>query len=211
MSRQGGWILLRFFSSQPPHPPPATLTNRNKPTTQKNKQVFTPKHGASFAFLGTARPAFGAIPPLSELQARCVALAATGALPLPPRGEMEAEAARDRAMWEARFPGDKAIRSLVDHQTYADSLAALLGALPPLGARALASDPALWLKLAFGPLAAAQYRLRGPGAAPEAARAALMRCPSGGWLEGGVSFAFLLLAKFLSGVLGLRRFRPLNF
>lgn len=174
-------------------------------------QVFTPEFGAEFAFLGTARPAFGAIPPLSELQARRLAAAITGAAPLPPRAEMEAAAARDAAAWRARFPSDGAISALVDHQAYADSLAASIGALPPLGLSCLLRDPVLWWKLMFGPLAAAQYRLRGPGADPEAARASLMHCPDGAVLECAVSFAFLLLAKLLSGLLGLQRFAPLNF
>jgi hypothetical protein len=123
---------------------------------------------------------------------------------------MEAAAARDAAAWAARFPDDPKIGALVDHMAYADSLAAAIGALPPLGPAAALRDPALWWKLVVGPLSAQQYRLRGPGAAPAAARAALMRCPSGAALECAVSLAFLLLAKVLS-LLGLRRFAPLNF
>lgn len=177
------------------------------------KNVFPPEHGGRLAFLGTARPAFGAIPPLAELQARLLAAVAAGAARLPPPAAMAAEARRDREAWEARFADDPAIPALVDHQAYADQLAAVLGVLPPRPGLGLAlSDPALWAKLMFGPLAAAQYRLRGPGADPANARATLMRCPTGAWLECGVSFAFLLLAKLLSALVpGCKHLRPLNF
>ena len=45
--------------------------------------TFNPAIGASFGFIGFLRPAFGAIPPLAELQARWFALLPRGKLALP--------------------------------------------------------------------------------------------------------------------------------
>ena len=45
--------------------------------------TFSPILGASLAFIGFVRPAFGAIPPLAELQARWFALLLSGEVKLP--------------------------------------------------------------------------------------------------------------------------------
>ena len=52
--------------------------------------VFDPALGPSVAFVGYARPAHGAIPPLAELQARLFAQVVSGNVALPPEEEMRA-------------------------------------------------------------------------------------------------------------------------
>ncbi len=50
--------------------------------------TFNPAAGFSLGFIGFLRPAFGALPPLAELQARWFALVQSGRLPVPSETEM---------------------------------------------------------------------------------------------------------------------------
>lgn len=61
--------------------------------------------------MGSARPAFGAIPPLSELQARYLAMVLSKEISLPSVKEMEEAARVQEAEWNARFAEDLRIKS----------------------------------------------------------------------------------------------------
>ena len=92
------------------------------------KLVFAPGVNGTLAFVGTARPVFGSIPALSELQARWVAAVFSGQCQLPSEKAM---AKRRRAYWarHARlYPHDhKRLKQLVNLFEYTDVIGDELG------------------------------------------------------------------------------------
>lgn len=139
--------------------------------------TFAPTVGPSLACIGFMRPAFGAIPPLAELQARWFALVLSGAVRLPPEAAM-AEGIERLAAFRRRY--FRAVRERLDHlvdfTSFSDALAAEIGCKPTRGALARES---MRFRRRFldGPFVAAQYRLVGPHAKPEIARAVIERLP----------------------------------
>jgi len=163
------------------------------------KHVFPPDFDRRpVAFVGFARPAFGAIPPCAELQARLLARVVSGSHALPEAGEAARVAAADAAVWARRFPSDAArLPSLVDYQLYCDDVAAAMGCLPPL--RALAwTKPRLWLKLMLAAFSVHQYRLDGPHRNPRVVERVYGRRPVGNALETLITGGFLAAAWALS-------------
>jgi|UniRef100_A0A7S2UXY2 dimethylaniline monooxygenase (N-oxide forming) len=174
------------------------------------KQVFIPGMGYEFAFFGFTRPAFGSIPPTSEMQARLFAMVVNGDFKLPSKKEMELQAELDRENWEHRFGYDaKRVKGLVDFQLYADELAEMMGCLPPLR-KIFFNKPKLWFKIMFGPFTMHQYRLVGPWADPARAEAVYAKTPVGDFLEAIITAGFLVSAKILSSI-GFRKYTPNNF
>ena len=92
------------------------------------KLVFAPGVDGTLAFVGTARPVFGSIPALSELQARWVAAVFAGRRRLPSEKVM---AQRRRAYWERHarlYPhDDKRLKQLVNLFEYTDVIGDELG------------------------------------------------------------------------------------
>jgi dimethylaniline monooxygenase (N-oxide forming) len=133
---------------------------------QRFLEAFVPSIGASLAFIGFLRPAFGAIPPLAELQARWFALLVGGKTELPSQSEMQASIDRLAAFRRHYF---RAVRGrldyLVDHFSACDELAAMVGCKP---SRDALRSESLRFRLQFfiAPFVAAQYRLVGPHAKP---------------------------------------------
>lgn len=174
------------------------------------KQVFSIEHPGEVAFFGFARPAFGSIPPTTEMQSRLFSLVINGEVALPSKDEMVRVAAEDQLDWEKRFGYDaKRVKGLVDFQVYCDGLAKLIGCMPPLGELFL-TKPNLWLKIMFGPFTMHQYRISGPYADPKRAEEVYARQPLGDFLESSITASFLITAKALS-LLGFEKFKPNNF
>lgn len=119
------------------------------------------------AFLGFIRPAFGAIPTLSEMQAQLwiMKLVAPDQIPRP----LEP---RDEGHYRLRPPPGARINYGVDHETYAYQLALDIGSAPSFteivaaGWRGSRGGNGLWWKLpviwAAGAQFNAKFRLRGP-------------------------------------------------
>jgi dimethylaniline monooxygenase (N-oxide forming) len=132
--------------------------------------TFNPQAGPSLAFIGFLRPAFGAIPPLAELQARWFALIQSGRVALPSEAEMRSSIAH----WtNYRAHVFRAIRGrldhLVDYTVFCDELASRIGCKPTW--RDLRKeDRRFRRRFIAAPFVAAQYRLVGPHARPEVAR-----------------------------------------
>lgn len=143
--------------------------------------------------IGFARPAIGAIPPLSELQARLAVEIANGRHTLPDAREMQAAIEARDALLRSRYPLDFPQReALVEFVSYAVDLARTLGCEPDHD-RLLRSDPRLYLRVHHGPFHGAQFRLFGPGAMYAEARERLMalpriHAPSAAWI-GAVNLA----------------------
>jgi hypothetical protein len=139
--------------------------------------TFNPEVGASLGFIGFLRPAFGAIPPLAELQARWFALLQSGQLELPSPEEMQESidqwtrfrAHIFRAVWGR-------LDHLVDHTPFCDELAARIGCKPTWRAVRQEGLP-FRLRFFAAPFVAAQYRLVGPHAKPWITREVITSLP----------------------------------
>jgi len=139
--------------------------------------TFNPRVGASLAFIGFLRPAFGAIPPLAELQARWFALLQSGRLQLPSDDRMRGSITRWTRFHAHMFrPLKGRLEHLVDHTSFCDELATQVGCKP---SRAALRCESLRFRLRFfaGPFVPAQYRLVGPHARPVIARDVIASLP----------------------------------
>ena len=190
------------------HHPEITYAGQNPRTNFK--QVFSVAHPGEIAFFGFARPAFGSIPPCTEMQARYFALVVNGELQLPEKEEMVKVAKSDQENWERRFGNDvHRVKGLVDFQLYCDGIAQQIGVMPPLK-ELFFKKPQVWIKIMFGPFTMHQYRLVGPYADPKRAEEVYSRQPLGDFLESSITLSFLITAKILYA-LGFERFRPNAF
>lgn len=139
--------------------------------------VFNPAVGPSLGFIGFVRPAFGAIPPLAELQARWFALMTSDKVSLPSPHEMHASieewAAVHRRLFRA-LPGR--LTHLVDFTPFCDALAEQIGCKPTRHALRNESLSFRW-RFYAGPFVGAQYRLTGPHAKPEVVRSVIGGLP----------------------------------
>jgi Flavin-binding monooxygenase-like len=155
---------------------PKQAKDARMPRQHLYKHVIHPELGTAVVWGGYARPAFGAIPPLAEMQARWFALLCRGDLELPSPDKMREviDADNERAM--KQFPDDAPrLSTLTDFLRLLDDLAGFIGCRPPQ--RLMLTDRALWRKIMLGPITGAQFRLRGPGAKPELAKESLSRTP----------------------------------
>jgi dimethylaniline monooxygenase (N-oxide forming) len=108
--------------------------------------------------------------PVMELQARWLAQVLAGELPMPDRATMLAGIAEER-MLRAQEPRPQFPHA--DFVAMADMLAREAGVFPELPA-----DDPLRSRVAQGPLVPAQFRLSGPHATPELARAVIAGTPA---------------------------------
>ena len=152
---------------------------RSFATSPRFFHTFHPGLGHSLAFIGFLRPAFGAIPPLTELQARWFALLLSGSRSLPDPECMQ-HAIDDQARTHARrFRALRgSLEHLVDFTSTCDALAEQIGCKPTKAA--LRQESRLFRHRFFaGPFVAAQYRLIGPHANPALAREIIESLPVG--------------------------------
>ena len=187
------------------HHPEVSYHGQNPRTNYK--QVMCIAHPNEIAFFGFARPAFGSIPPTTEMQSRFFVMHLNGELEMPCKEEADCIAEHDQANWEMRFGYDaKRVKGLVDFQLYTDSLAKIMGVMPPL-IYLFIFDFAIWFKIMFGPFTMHQYRLYGPHANYDRAKEVYRRTPVGDFLETSITLSFLILAKMLY-LLGFKKFQP---
>jgi dimethylaniline monooxygenase (N-oxide forming) len=139
--------------------------------------TFNPDFGADLGFIGFVRPAFGAIPPLAELQARWFALLQSAGLTLPSKVSMKEAIEQSRKTRGHIFRAVKGrLDYLVDFTSACDALASLIGCKPTW--RDIRKEsPRFRRRFISGPFAAAQYRMIGPHAEPEIARAVIENLP----------------------------------
>lgn len=160
------------------------------------KRMFVPKWGTRIAWMGFARPAFGALPPVSEMQSRYYAMALSGQLAPPSEKQMEADIAADLADQRKRFPWDQPrLPGLVDMLTYNDDLARRMGVMPNLW-NLFFTRPRLWYHLFFSTISGQQYRLVGPGK-KAVAEETLLKMPVGDLLETSVTLSLLVISSIV--------------
>jgi dimethylaniline monooxygenase (N-oxide forming) len=139
--------------------------------------AFNPMVGADLGFIGFLRPAFGAIPPLAELQARWFSLLQSNRLKLPSADTMLKSIdhwTRYRAHIFRAMRGR--LDHLVDHTPFCDALARQIGC-KPTGAAIRAENRRFRLRFFAAPFVAAQYRMVGPHAKPWIARDVISNLP----------------------------------
>ena len=130
------------------------------------KHCFPPNYGEKLAFIGWARPHQGGIPVMAEMHSRYLALLLKGERQLPSDiAELTViEAEQERAL----FHTTPNLNSLCDYVGMMHSLARLIGCEPRTP-----WNPIAYIKFLTLPEYACNYRMRGPGANPEAAKAVL--------------------------------------
>jgi dimethylaniline monooxygenase (N-oxide forming) len=128
-------------------------------------------------FIGFARPGFGSIPPLAELQARWVAGLIEKELHLPSPDEMRRQMS-DYDLSRHRLFDHHAdtLPALVDYIPYAEWLSQRAGCEVDWQ-RLAKSDPGLFSRVLYGAYSPAQFRLSGRGADPAAARERILSLP----------------------------------
>ena len=139
--------------------------------------TFNPEIGPGMGFIGFLRPAFGAIPPLAELQARWFARLQSGCSTLPAPAEMR-QSIDYWTQFRAHF--FRAVKGrldhLVEHTPFCDELAARIGCKPTW--RDIRRESRRFQQnFVAGPFVAAQYRLVGPHAKPDIARTVIENVP----------------------------------
>ena len=164
-------ICCTGFETRVPFLPPSLST------PARFLHTFNPEIGASLAFIGFLRPAFGAIPPLAELQARWFALLVSGARTLPQLDQMRQSIQAQATSHARRFRALRGgLEHLVDFTSSCDALAAQIGCKPSW--TALRRESRRFRHRFFsGPFVAAQYRLLGPHADPALARQIIESLP----------------------------------
>src|SRR3954452_2167496 len=96
------------------------------------KHAFHPELGPRLALIGWTRPFNGGVPARSEVLSRHFALLCSGKRELPARADLEQQIAEDRVREEMAFAQSRHIRTLVDFNTFLDSVVELVGCAPKL-------------------------------------------------------------------------------
>lgn len=153
-------------------------------------RIFDPAHRGRLAFIGFARPSLGAIPPISEMQARLWVSVLLGRTGLPSQEEMESSIGAMLTAYADEFPTvHERLPHQVDFSVYLEELAETLGCKPRISSL---RDLGLLARIYLTPYSSVQYRLSGPGSAPEAAKTAMRSVPLTG---DGIKMLDLLLAR----------------
>lgn len=139
-------------------------------------QMFNPEIGSSLAFIGFARPQQGGVPVIAEMQARYFALLNSGKKHLVDRDAQKKSIEKMHMHWEKEYPITPKATGLVNYCHYMDVLANIIGCVPKKSG--FLKDPLLDIKLDYGPLFAAQYRLNGPHSDSVAAKNFLKSFPN---------------------------------
>ncbi|HYW10082.1 MAG TPA: hypothetical protein VE913_24155, partial [Longimicrobium sp.] len=157
------------------------LARRASKSRTMYKRMIIREMGTDIAWIGYVRPGVGSVPPAAEMQARYLAQLINGTRALPTVDEMQGDIQLHAELDLRRFPADAdRVSALTDFFRFMDTLADAIGCRPSVR-RLFLRDPRLALKVLFGPLTGAQYRLVGPGADRKNARAAMRRMPTMPW------------------------------
>lgn len=184
------------------------IANEAKISHNLYKHCIHPDIGDEIFWVGFARPALGAIPPLMELQARWFALLLSNKLTLPSKSEMKQFIQKYVQHLEWQFTPYRVNRltGLTDYLIYSDDLARTINVRPNF-TKIFFTEPKLWIKLMAGPLLNAHYRLTGPHAKPEQAKEIILRAK---WVKQPniLYFIMLICYAFFWLVFGIQSCKP---
>lgn len=132
---------------------------------QLYKKIFHPAL-PNIGFVGFARPNIGAMPPVTELQARYFAGIASGRLSLPSESQMQETIQADAQATAKLKPlvCDR-VTGIVSFVPYMYELAGLIGCRPVL--KDLLARPVVLWSILFGTVASTHFRISGPHANSE--------------------------------------------
>lgn len=143
------------------------------------KHSFHPDLGSDIIWSGFARPAFGALPPCSEMQARYIAMVHSEQRHLPPKDIMQKliDLEMEQELWQFHNAA-KRVKGLVDYLIYMDGMAMLIGCYLNFWRllHLLVTAPSTWFKVMWTPIGGVQFRLYGPNAKPAHVHKVLSRC-----------------------------------
>lgn len=140
------------------------LANQSWDWRQLYKNIFHPDL-PNIGFVGFARPNIGAMPPVTELQARYFAGIASGRLSLPSPAQMQETIQADAQATRKLKPVvcDR-VTGIVSFVPYMYDLAGLIGCRPVL--KDLWTRPIVLWSVLFGTVASTHFRISGPHADP---------------------------------------------
>eukprot|EP00736_Rhodelphis_marinus_P008204 Rmarinus@m.15841 len=149
---------------------------REHDARDRYKFVFHPEL-PNVAFIGCCRPGLGAIPPISEMQARWFTLFLDGKLSLPEKECMMKTICMEREEHMVRkHLIQERLPHLVTFETYMNDLANIVGCQPNPW-KVFLVNPKLWYKMMFAPFTAHQFRHEGPDAKPDITYEVLRQLP----------------------------------
>jgi dimethylaniline monooxygenase (N-oxide forming) len=191
---------LPFLSPQ--DQPPTTMGALDSRSLFKH--MFVPGRGDELAFMGFVRPAFGSIPGLAEMQARCYAALLSGEISLPPADKMVETIEADGRMELQRFWAAKDHSALTDFALYLEGMAGWLGCRPAY--RDLwRDDKRLFLRSLVCQVSAHRYWVFDPGEMGARVRDTMMRQQVS--ITATVDLHLFVMAVFLSAI-GFDSLRP---
>ena len=202
-----GWAP-RFKCLEKYHPDIAKEAALGHPLFRK---TFSTKYREELTFLGLARPGFGAMPPLADIQSRWAALVVSGIVKLPDKNHMVAIAKRDERRCKKQY-NLKPNPITVDFLRFNSGIAHEMGIRPNL-VKIFFTDPKLWWHLYMGPINGPGWRLVGPGAKPEWAREVIVRGPTSEfaplWALINLTFtSWYILGYKVLGLNSAKKYRP---
>ncbi|CAF1210275.1 unnamed protein product [Rotaria sp. Silwood1] len=187
------------------------IGNEAKISHNLYKHCIHPDLGDEVFWIGFARPALGAIPPLMELQARWFALLCSNKLKLPTKSDMLQQISKyvKYLEWQLTPYRVNRVTSLTDYLIYSDDLSRTIGCRPNF-IRIFFTEPKLWLKLMCGPLLNAHYRLCGPHAKPKQAKNIILKAK---WVkQPNILYFFMLICyAFFWFVFGIESCKPASW
>jgi dimethylaniline monooxygenase (N-oxide forming) len=187
------------------------IFNEAKISHNLYKHCIHPDLGDEVFWIGFARPALGAIPPLMELQARWFALLCSNKLKLPTKSNILQEICKyvKYLEWQLTPYRVNRLTNLTDYLIYSDDLARTIGCRPNF-TKIFFTEPKLWVKLMCGPLLNAHYRLTGPHAKPKQAKEIILKVK---WVKQPniLYFIMLMCYAFFWLVFGIESCKPASW
>lgn len=195
-----------FFADHHPE-----LVNMSAGIRGLYKRMIDPTIGSELAWIGFVRPGIGSIPPCAEMQARYFALLVSGIRQLPSSDEMARDIETHARLDFEHFVEDaQRLTTLTGYLRFLESVAEVIDCKPPLR-RLFVSEFGTWAKVMFAPITTTQYRLTGPSADPEAARAVLRAMPTMPIPTLIFKFLSLLGSKLIYKLSSNEKYRPHGF
>ena len=133
------------------------------------------------------------------MQVRLCVAALKGTVDLSDKAALQLQVRADRSRWNEQYGSSQNVATLVDYVLYMNEMAAILGCHPGSLHSYVSTDPTLAWQLWAGPHISCQFRLKGPGAAPEVSRRNIRRFTLPlGVLFTSYTFVFSLMVQMLA-------------
>mmetsp|Transcript_9566 Transcript_9566/g.12388 ORF Transcript_9566/g.12388 Transcript_9566/m.12388 type:complete len:625 (+) Transcript_9566:146-2020(+) len=151
-----------------------------------------------FFLVGFCRPHQINLITCCEMQARTLSQIVSGRKSFPSVEEMQKQI--DHTVEHMAHTFERGYKALVDFIPFCDGMARFIGCQPNY-LKVMFTDPKMFIPMMFAPFQPSQYRLVGPGAAPEKARETILKSPYYQWPKERIArdtnvFLVLMVAGF---------------